>query len=180
MFLLLLTLFARLATSIAYIWPSPKLDALEAFRWDQDGTTVGFAAFFQPCEFNNFEKTETTPSGRANGPDWIRTAYHGMATHNIEDGTGGLDASIRFPEELARGQNAGDGFANTLAFLTAFITRHISLADMIAIGSITAVETLFLSAVDALTLRNQMFQACRSHRKAWTRISPAKGSNRPR
>lgn len=27
-----------------------------------------------------------------------------MATHNIVDGTGGLDASIRFPEEQSRGE----------------------------------------------------------------------------
>lgn len=109
--LVLTLLFA--ATATAYVWPSPKLDALEAMRWDQD--TTGFAAFFQPCNEFNFG----TSTGRANGPDWIRTvslfqirhreliwyggqAYHNMATHNTDDGTGGLDASIRFSEELSR------------------------------------------------------------------------------
>jgi hypothetical protein len=33
-----------------------------------------------------------------------RQAYHDMATHNVQDGTGGLDASIRFPEEQARSE----------------------------------------------------------------------------
>jgi len=32
-------------------------------------------------------------------------AYHDMATHNIEDGTGGMDASIRF--ELDRPEVCG-------------------------------------------------------------------------
>jgi hypothetical protein len=30
--------------------------------------------------------------------------YHDMATHNITEGTGGLDASIRFAEEEARAE----------------------------------------------------------------------------
>ncbi|KAJ7613376.1 heme peroxidase, partial [Roridomyces roridus] len=41
-------------------------------------------------------------TGRSNAADWIRTAYHDMATHNVTDGTGGLDASIRFTEEKSR------------------------------------------------------------------------------
>jgi hypothetical protein len=28
--------------------------------------------------------------------------FHDIATHNIEDGTGGMDASIRFSEEQER------------------------------------------------------------------------------
>ncbi|KAJ7823537.1 heme peroxidase [Mycena leptocephala] len=131
--LVLTLLFA--ATATAYVWPSPKLDALEAMRWDQD--TTGFAAFFQPCNEFNFG----TSTGRANGPDWIRTAYHDMATHNTDDGTGGLDASIRFSEELSRPENPGTGFSNTLAILVSFTSRYISLADLIAIGAITAVES---------------------------------------
>ncbi|KAJ7811903.1 heme peroxidase [Mycena olivaceomarginata] len=92
-------LLAHVVASTAYVWPSPKLDALEAMRWDQGDTLNGFAPFVQPCSFFIFGDDEGTPTGRANGPDWIRTAYHDMATHNVEDGTGGLDASIRFQEE---------------------------------------------------------------------------------
>jgi hypothetical protein len=80
-----------------------------------------------------------------------------MATHNVEDGTGGLDASIRFQEEQSRPevccmqfwthpswnetfQNAGTGFFNTLAIFVSFTTRHLSLSDLIAIGAVTAIE----------------------------------------
>ncbi|KAJ6542186.1 heme peroxidase [Mycena vulgaris] len=154
--MLSLAVLACLTAAYAYVWPSPQLDALEAMRWDQDGTTVGFATFFQPRDFFIFSTEENSPTGRANAPDWIRTvsyitsgsatktklgqAYHDMATHNVEDGTGGLDASIRFSEEQSRAQNAGDGFFNTLAVLVSFTSRYISLADLIAIGAITAIE----------------------------------------
>ncbi|KAJ7488087.1 heme peroxidase [Mycena latifolia] len=134
------TLLAYVAGATAYVWPSPKLDALEAQRWDQDDTFNGFASFLQPCNFFIFGNEDGTPTGRANGPDWIRTAYHDMATHNVEDGTGGLDGSIRFPEEQSRPENAGTGFANTVAVFRSFTTRHVSLADLIAIGAVTAIE----------------------------------------
>ncbi|KAJ6589769.1 heme peroxidase [Mycena capillaripes] len=141
------TLFAYVAGATAYLWPSPKLDALEAQRWDQDDTLSGFASFLQPCDFFIRENEDGTPTGRANGPDWIRTAskrslvaYHDMATHNVGDGTGGLDASIRFAEEQSRSENAGTGFANTVAVFRSFTTRHVSLADLIAIGLVTAIE----------------------------------------
>ncbi|KAF8144293.1 heme peroxidase [Mycena galopus ATCC 62051] len=67
-------------------------------------------------------------------------AYHDMATHNITDGTGGLDASIRFAEEQARAENVGDGFDNTFSVLTGFSTRYVSVADILALGTVIAVE----------------------------------------
>ncbi|KAJ7247320.1 heme peroxidase [Mycena rebaudengoi] len=139
--MLSLTILVSLATANAYVWPSPKLDALEAMRWDQDDTFNGMASFMQPCTFFVKGNEDGSGTGRANAPDWIRTAYHDMATHNVEDGTGGLDASIRFVEEQSRPENAGNGFQNTLEVLVAFTNRHISIADSIAIGFITAFES---------------------------------------
>ncbi|KAK6988046.1 peroxidase [Favolaschia claudopus] len=63
-----------------------------------------------------------------------------MATHNVEDGTGGLDASIRFAEEQARAENVGDGFANTIGVLSGFSTRYTSIADTIALGLVMGVQ----------------------------------------
>ncbi|KAJ7186076.1 heme peroxidase [Mycena filopes] len=151
--MLRLTLLTCVATATAYVWPSPKLDALEAMRWDQDDFNSGLVSFIQPCGFFTFSDTDA-PTGRANTADWIRTvrsslgfsrrtthSYHDMATHNISDGTGGLDASIRFPEEQARGENPGTGFLNTMEVFTSQTNRHISIADLVAIGLITSVET---------------------------------------
>ncbi|KAJ6452147.1 heme peroxidase [Mycena vitilis] len=134
--LTLLATFLTFTTAYAYTWPSPKLDALESLRFDIDRHPV--ASFVQPCSFFLF--SVNGPSGRSNVADWIRTAYHDMATHNSTDGTGGMDASIRFPEEQARAENAADGFNNTIRILGNVVNRYISLADALAIGAITAIE----------------------------------------
>ncbi|KAJ7172936.1 heme peroxidase [Mycena crocata] len=135
--------FACLGTTAAYLWPSPKLDALEAMRFDQNGpanSRLAIIGFVDPCfQFAFGDSADST--GRANVPDWIRTAYHDMATHNITDGTGGLDASIRFAEEQGRPENPGDGFSNTIIALIGSSNRYISIADALALGTIVAVET---------------------------------------
>ncbi|KAJ7050671.1 heme peroxidase [Mycena amicta] len=133
-----LVLLSVLATGTAngYIWPSPQLDALEALRWDQDRNLI--TGFIQPCDSDVFAADDS--SGRSNAADWIRTAFHDMATHNRTDGTGGMDASIRFDEEQARPEDAGDGFFNTVSVLLPVSTRYISIADTLAVGAILAVE----------------------------------------
>ncbi|KAF7336114.1 Peroxidase [Mycena venus] len=134
-----ITLLASLAVGAnAYIWPSPQLDALESIRYDQDGhRSQGISVFLEPCDLFIFS---ASPSGRADSADWIRTAYHDMATHNVADGSGGLDASIRFLEEQSRPENAGDGFGNTITVFLAHANRYVSIADVIALGAIMAVE----------------------------------------
>ncbi|KAK7018121.1 peroxidase [Favolaschia claudopus] len=124
----------------AYTWPSPKLDALEAARFDQLGdnaVSAELTSFIQPCDL--FLLPGNT--GRSNAADWIRTAYHDMATHNAADGTGGLDASIRFPDEQRRPENAGDGFQNTMSIVPLGLTnRYVSVADSIALAALLAIE----------------------------------------
>ncbi|KAF7368526.1 Peroxidase [Mycena venus] len=136
-----LTLFINalfaLTTVNAYIWPSPQLDALESLRFELDRHQI--APFVQPCTFFIF--AVNGPSGRSNVADWIRTAYHDMATYNNVDGTGGMDASIRFAEEQARAENAADGFNNTLRLLLPVANRYVSIADALALGAITAIES---------------------------------------
>ncbi|KAJ6494528.1 hypothetical protein C8R45DRAFT_1212458 [Mycena sanguinolenta] len=125
----MLTLALLASTSLAgvqaYVWPSPQLDALEAMRWDQDRFLI--APLLRPCTLFIVGPSN---SGRSDAADWIRTAYHDMATYNITDGTGGMDASIRFAEEKARPENAGDGFSNTLGALELLSNRYVSIADI--------------------------------------------------
>ncbi|KAJ7260472.1 heme peroxidase [Mycena haematopus] len=140
------TLLTILAPAIAYYtWPSPQLDALEALRYDQAGfnrldTTL--STFVQPCNLYLFDAVAGgQKSGRSDAADWIRTAYHDVATHNVLDGTGGLDASIRFPEEQARAENNGNGFVNTAGIVFAVVNRYVSFADSIALGALIAIES---------------------------------------
>ncbi|KAJ7762908.1 hypothetical protein B0H16DRAFT_1455354 [Mycena metata] len=102
----------------------------------------------EPCDTFNFGPNggDTNVSGRSNVADWIRTvgtalSYHDMATHNAAAGTGGMDASIRFPEELARDENVGTGFNNTLNILFPLVTRYVSIADALTLGTMIAIES---------------------------------------
>ncbi|KAJ6536084.1 heme peroxidase [Mycena capillaripes] len=128
---------ALLVTVNGYVWPSRQLDALESARFEQLGHNEGIAGFVDPCIADNFEGNL---SGRSDAAGWIRDAYHDMATHNIMDGTGGLDSSIRFAEEQARPENASDGFLRASEVLSAFATQYISIADTFATGAIIAIE----------------------------------------
>ncbi|KAF8175929.1 heme peroxidase [Mycena galopus ATCC 62051] len=134
-----LGMLTSLATATAYIWPAPQLDALESARFDQTGLNSAgvVGGFLQPCNSFIFGGPNT---GRSNANDWIRTAYHDMATYNSTDGTGGLDASIRFAEEQARPENVGDGFSNTMLIINFEVNRYVSISDTIALMALFAVE----------------------------------------
>jgi hypothetical protein len=67
---------------------------------------------------------------------WLRVAYHDMSTHNVTDGTGGLDASIVF--ETARAENPGNAFVITIGDLAGATSTRNSFADSIAIAAIVA------------------------------------------
>ncbi|KAJ3713420.1 heme peroxidase [Lentinula raphanica] len=63
-----------------------------------------------------------------------------MSTHNVDDGTGGLDASIQY--ELNRPQNVGRGMVDSLTdFGKSFnvIAPFFGMADTMALGAILGV-----------------------------------------
>ncbi|KZV81700.1 heme peroxidase [Exidia glandulosa HHB12029] len=134
---MILTLYSPCA---AYLWPSPNMDDLESARWDAAGYNVrtsitgglggpGCSLFFRGAN-----------KGRSNAADWIRTAFHDMATYDPVTGTGGMDASIRFSDELARAENAGTGFSNTVSFFRGDPGRYLSMADVLALALVYSVE----------------------------------------
>ncbi|KAF9064896.1 heme peroxidase [Rhodocollybia butyracea] len=71
---------------------------------------------------------------------WLRIAYHDMSTHNVDDGSGGLDASIQF--ELDRPQNVGEGMAQSLSDFSSAqtVAPMFGTADTIALGAVIAVQ----------------------------------------
>ncbi|KAI0718229.1 heme peroxidase [Cerioporus squamosus] len=126
----------------AYIWPDPLRDALESQIYDLFGYNANFFPGFQtgvvPCNVYFFHAGSPGTANRSNAADWIRTAYHDMATYNVSDGTGGLDASIQY--ELDRAENVGNGFNNTITVFQNSMTRYLSGADLIALAAKIAIE----------------------------------------
>ncbi|KAF8151527.1 heme peroxidase [Crassisporium funariophilum] len=117
----------------AYQWPSPQYDALEGFLYEGQGfNLLNLASVVTSCRARS-----NAPNASTIAAEWVRFAYHDMSTHNITDGTGGLDASIFF--ELDRPENVGTGMKFTATDFDITSTKYISLADTIAIGTVFSI-----------------------------------------
>ncbi|KDR77718.1 hypothetical protein GALMADRAFT_95393 [Galerina marginata CBS 339.88] len=121
--------------SAEYTWPSAQHDALEQFLYEGTHVTgdnvAGLARFCLP----RFLPGGDQPSSVA--AEWVRLAYHDMATHNATDGTGGLDGSIFY--ELDRPENVGAGNVNTVGDFKDHSSKLVSRSDIIAMGAVWAV-----------------------------------------
>ncbi|KAH7092727.1 putative L-ascorbate oxidase [Auriculariales sp. MPI-PUGE-AT-0066] len=124
--------------AFVYTWPDPRYDLIESARWQQLGhNDNALNVLINPCDLSLLG----SGFGRSTASDWIRTAFHDMATFDKGKGTGGLDASLRFPEEQARDENKGTQFALTMAvFMFAATPNYISFADGVALGAVLAME----------------------------------------
>ncbi|KAI1386068.1 heme peroxidase [Hypoxylon trugodes] len=133
--MLLLTLAAVASGPVAaYSWPDPKIDLLESILYQQNGyRQYGLAFGVSPC--TNMANMQET--GRDDSAEWFRTAYHDMATADVQTGIGGIDASIGF--ETDRPENKGKAFNETLSFILAFQSARSSMADVIALGGLFSV-----------------------------------------
>ncbi|EKM82462.1 hypothetical protein AGABI1DRAFT_111078 [Agaricus bisporus var. burnettii JB137-S8] len=117
----------------AYHWPSPQYDALETFMYEgQRGDGSNLASLVHPCR----KRSGTNASVPA---QWLRLAFHDIATYNNDNGTGGLDGSIVY--ELGREENLSIGFNQSLTDFEAFPNKYVSRADLIALGAIFSVAT---------------------------------------
>ncbi|KZV97982.1 heme peroxidase [Exidia glandulosa HHB12029] len=133
----LLILAAHVRAQAQWRWPNAQLDALDHARWDQNGyNALGIATHITPCD----KWLSDRFTGRENAADFIRTAFHDVATFDQSTGLGGLDASIRFVEEQSRPENPGDGFDRAFSRLKPTASRHVSLADIVALGLVYSVE----------------------------------------
>ena len=120
------------AVAAAPTWPS-SVDELEDIMFLNTGYRArGFATAVTPCGFS------AQGAGRIAAAEWIRTAFHDMATGNVYQGTGGLDASLVF--ELG-GDNIGPAFETTLTTFAPFLTSRSSMSDIIALGIYTSVRS---------------------------------------
>jgi hypothetical protein len=115
-------------------WPS-SIDEIEDIMFLNTGYQArGFSAGVTPCSFS--------PSGpsRMSSAEWLRTAFHDMATGNVYQGTGGLDASIVYELGGNGGENIGSAFNTTLQTFTPFFSTRAPMSDLIALGVYTSVR----------------------------------------
>jgi hypothetical protein len=155
-------LISFVSPTLAYTWPNPRTDILETIYYQQIGYDGRrFSAFVRTCETGN-----NLGAGRTNSAEWIRTAYHDMATADVEAGTGGMDASIGF--ERFRPENVGHhAFTDTLLFFGDFMSAYSSMADLIALGAVMSV-----TACTILPDRKPLFLPFRAGRVDATEPGP--------
>ncbi|KAJ3924907.1 MAG: heme peroxidase [Lentinula lateritia] len=114
-------------------WPNPQLAYADKMLYE---STLGLLAQGCPPQDNS-----TVPA------QWLRIAYHDMSMHDVDDGTGGLDALIQF--ELDRPQNIGQGMFDSLNDFRDFVAGAPFLGRML-LESLTAADTIALGAIFAL------------------------------
>ncbi|KAJ7596092.1 heme peroxidase [Mycena floridula] len=130
----LLTVLGGLTVTNAYHWPSPLIDQLEGLLYEarSEGSPTNdlldFAGKLANCVSGSL--------GESGAAEWIRFAYHDVATHNSDDGTGGLDNSLLL--ELGRDENVGTGMKHAKADFSHFPNKYISFSDVTAVGVILA------------------------------------------
>jgi hypothetical protein len=126
----------------AYTWPDIHIDDLEQYLYEHKSDGTGRAPFGDSPAPGVFPCTtvivDTDDTGRLDSAEWIRTAYHDMATADTTTGLGGVDASIGF--ETHRPENIGNAFNGTLNFFLAFQSERVSMADLLAMGASMAAE----------------------------------------
>ncbi|KAK7746591.1 hypothetical protein SLS62_009312 [Diatrype stigma] len=144
----LLSLLLLAGRGLSYTWPDVRVDRLESLLYQQQqyhGLLV--ASDVKYCFLSVFDLDEIRSiSGRLAAAEWIRVAYHDMATADVEAGTGGLDASISF--ETDRDENKGPAFNATMRQLYLFHSAKSSMADMIAMAVTLAVGSCSEGAVN--------------------------------
>lgn len=112
------------------VWPQDS-DFFEDLLAMQSGyRRFGFTDLVVPCGHN------ANVPGKQVAAEWVRTAFHDVATHDKAAGTGGIDASIFY--EVARSENAGAAFNSTFGDLAEFHSAHASAADLVALGVVAA------------------------------------------
>ncbi|KAI7785095.1 wsc domain-containing protein [Diaporthe eres] len=117
-------------TEAAYVWPS-QYDEIEDILSLQTGyLSRGFVQGVTPCSFGG------NNAGRQFAAEWIRTAFHDVATTDVAAGTGGLDGSIWF--ELDRAENGGSAFNSTFNFFANLYSIRASAADLLAMSVVVA------------------------------------------
>ncbi|EUC58587.1 manganese peroxidase [Rhizoctonia solani AG-3 Rhs1AP] len=132
-----LALLARSA-SADWTWPNPALDEIEDITHVQAGVLrSGILDGVSSCD--SFPQSGTGDPSRQASSEWLRTAFHDAITHNAQNGTGGVDASLIWETDRS-GNLGGRSFNDTFAFMMEFHSVRVSMSDLIALAAYTAVR----------------------------------------
>jgi hypothetical protein len=116
-------------------WPS-QIDELEEIMYQVQGyRSRQFGGTVIPCS------SQASGPGRHNAAEWLRAAFHDMATTTIAGGPrqGGMDGSLQY--ELTSSDNIGPAFNTTLKFMADYYTSKSGVADLLALGVYYAVRS---------------------------------------
>jgi hypothetical protein len=114
-------------------WPA-SIDELEEIMFQLESFRARkFADTVSPCS------NEASGPGRQNAAEWLRAAFHDMATATRYFRRGGLDGSLQY--ELTSRENKGPGLTTTLEFMAPYVSPRSSLADLLAMGVYTSVRS---------------------------------------
>ncbi|CAJ2506701.1 Uu.00g078870.m01.CDS01 [Anthostomella pinea] len=112
-------------------------EEMEHILVDNKGTNSdGLVNAITPC--SNYINGDDT-DGEQSSAQWVRIAFHDIATADVAAGTGGLDASVGF--ESNRPENPGLFINQTIGFFNPDVSAYVSMADMLALGVVASVAT---------------------------------------
>jgi hypothetical protein len=102
--------------------PNALISRLEHLLVDTDGAfRSGFKDAITPC--TNYVSGSQN-FGRQTSAQWLRVAFHDFVTAHVDEGTGGLDASIGF--ETLRAEDSGSAFNDSFAFFAPYVDARTS------------------------------------------------------
>jgi len=103
-------------------YPTALLSRLEHLLVDTDGAfRSGFKDAITPCS-NYVSGSQLL--GRQTSSQWLRVAFHDFVTAHVDEGTGGIDASIGF--ETLRSEDSGSAFNDSFAFFAPYVDARTS------------------------------------------------------
>ncbi|KAH7018640.1 heme peroxidase [Macrophomina phaseolina] len=115
-------------------YPNALISRMEHLLVDTDGSfRSGFKDAINPCT-NYISGAQTL--GRQTSAQWLRVAFHDFVTAHVDEGTGGIDASIGF--ETLRAEDSGSAFNDSFAFFAPFVDAQTSMADLVALSVVTS------------------------------------------
>ncbi|KAL1637107.1 hypothetical protein SLS56_000764 [Neofusicoccum ribis] len=115
-------------------YPNALISRLEHLLVDTDGAfRAGFKDAITPCT-NYVSGAQTL--GRQTSAQWLRVAFHDFVTAHVDEGTGGIDASIGF--ETLRAEDSGSAFNDSFAFFAPFVDAQTSMADLVALSVVAS------------------------------------------